>query len=93
MRTIFFSIRCTYSFASGENVEVVIVLVQREMENRCSPLAGIPPSSADQLGEDRATQVAPGELGGRLKLQLVSRKETRWVARAGTASVGEEQTG
>jgi hypothetical protein len=40
------------------------VLVQREMENWRSPLASIPPCSADQLGEHRATQVATGELGG-----------------------------
>ena len=40
------------------------VLVQREMENWRSPLASIPPSSAGQLGEHRATQVATGELGG-----------------------------
>jgi hypothetical protein len=41
-----------------------VVLVQREMENWRSPLASIPPSSAGQLGEHRATQVATGELGG-----------------------------
>ena len=41
-----------------------LVLVQREMENWRSPLASIPPSSAGQLGEHRATQVAAGELGG-----------------------------
>ena len=40
------------------------VLVQREKENWRSPLASIPPSSADQLGEHRATQVATDELGG-----------------------------
>jgi len=55
------------------------VLVQREMENGRSPLAGIPPSSAGQPGEHRATQVVTGELGGELKLQLVSRKEKHVV--------------
>jgi hypothetical protein len=40
------------------------VLVQREMEKWLSPLANIPPASAGQLGEHRATQVATGELGG-----------------------------
>jgi hypothetical protein len=40
------------------------VLVQRELENWPSPLASIPPCSADQLGEHRATKVATGELGG-----------------------------
>src|ERR1019366_7540551 len=34
------------------------------MENWRSPLASIPPCSADQLGKHRATQVATGELGG-----------------------------
>ena len=38
------------------------VLVQREMEKWRSPLASIPPASAGQLGEHRATQVATGEL-------------------------------
>jgi len=52
----------------------VYVPVQREMENWRSPLASIPPSSAGQLGEHRATQVATAELR-RLKLQLVSRKK------------------
>lgn len=40
------------------------VLVQREMEKWRSPLASIPPASAGQLGEHRATQVGTGELGG-----------------------------
>ncbi|MCX6623598.1 MAG: hypothetical protein NTY38_21540 [Acidobacteria bacterium] len=40
------------------------VPVQPEVENWRSPLAGIPPSSAGQLGEHRATQLATGELGG-----------------------------
>ena len=64
------------------------MLVQREMENWRSPLASIPPSSAGQLGEHRATQEATAELR-RLKLQLVSRKKTtRWVVGAHTARVG-----
>jgi hypothetical protein len=40
------------------------VLVQREMEDWRSPLASIPLSWADRLGEYRATQVTTGELGG-----------------------------
>jgi hypothetical protein len=69
-------------------------LVQREMENGRSPLASIPPSSAGHPGEHRATQVAAGELGGELKLQLVSRKEKHvvWSALTQPTRV-EEQTG
>jgi len=83
------------------NVEIVHyevnrlgVLVQHEMENGRSPLASIPPSSAGHPGEHRATQVATGELGGELKLQLVSRKEKHvvWSALTQPTRV-EEQTG
>ena len=71
------------------------VLVQREMENWRSPLASIPPSSADQLGEGRAT---------RRKCRLVNwaaaetetgfkKGKTRWVPALAQPAWVEEQTG
>jgi hypothetical protein len=45
--------RLYMEYAKGQHGSCV--LVQREMENWRSPLASIPPSSAGQLGEHRAT--------------------------------------
>ena len=75
-----------------ESEDSTFVLVHCEMENWRSPLASIPPSSAGQLGEHRAMQVATGELERRLKLQLVSRKEKHVVWSALTQPAWVEET-
>jgi len=66
------------------------VLVQREVETVRSLLASITPFSANRLGTTSpnavVTERAAAETG-------FKKRTTRWVARAHTARLREEQTG